>query len=55
MKQIEVVAAIDDEDCIFATQRGYGDMKDGWEFTDTEGVWHLCALDTLNGVGQRMM
>lgn len=34
MKQIEVVAAIihDDEDRIFATQRGYGDMKDGWEF-----------------------
>ena len=34
MKQIEVVAAIihDDEGRIFATQRGYGDMKDGWEF-----------------------
>jgi 8-oxo-dGTP diphosphatase len=34
MKQIEVVAAIihDDEGCIFATQRGYGDYKDGWEF-----------------------
>ena len=57
IKQIEVVAAIihDDEDCIFATQRGYCDMKDGWEFPDTEGVWHLCVLDTLNGVGQRMM
>lgn len=40
MKQIEVVAAIlhDDEDCIFATQRGYCDMKDGWEFPDTKGA-----------------
>jgi len=34
MKQIEVVAAIihDDEGRIFATQRGYGDFKDWWEF-----------------------
>ena len=34
MKQIEVVAAIihDTEGRIFATQRGYGDMKNGWEF-----------------------
>jgi len=34
MKQIEVVAAIihDEQGNIFATQRGYGDMKDGWEF-----------------------
>ena len=33
MKQIEVVAAIIQKDGrIFATQRGYGDMKDGWEF-----------------------
>ncbi len=34
MKQIEVVAAIihDDEDRIFATQRGYGEWKDWWEF-----------------------
>ncbi|MBQ8065887.1 MAG: (deoxy)nucleoside triphosphate pyrophosphohydrolase [Prevotella sp.] len=34
MKQIEVVAAIihDDEGRIFATQRGYGDYKDYWEF-----------------------
>ena len=33
MKQIEVVAAIiRDGDKIFATQRGYGDFKDGWEF-----------------------
>lgn len=34
MKQIEVVAAIihDSEGHIFATQRGYGDYKDWWEF-----------------------
>ena len=34
MKQIEVVAAIihDAEGRIFATQRGYGDWKDWWEF-----------------------
>ena len=33
MKQIEVVAAIiRKEDQIFATQRGYGDFKDWWEF-----------------------
>lgn len=33
MKTIKVVAAvIRSEDKIFATQRGYGDMKGGWEF-----------------------
>ena len=34
MKQTEVVAAIihDDEGHIFATQRGYGEWKDWWEF-----------------------
>ena len=34
MKQIEVVAAIihDANGHIFATQRGYGDFKDFWEF-----------------------
>ena len=32
MKTIKVVAAIiKDEDRIFATQRGYGEFKDGWE------------------------
>lgn len=32
--QIEVVAAIIRKgDMIFATQRGYGDYKDGWEFS----------------------
>ena len=33
MKQIEVVAAIiRREGCLFATQRGYGEWKDWWEF-----------------------
>ncbi len=33
MRTIKVVAAIiRDGDKIFATQRGYGDFKDGWEF-----------------------
>ena len=34
MKRVEVVAAIirDGEGRIFATQRGYGDFKDFWEF-----------------------
>ena len=34
MKHIEVVAAIihDDKGSIFATQRGYGEYKDWWEF-----------------------
>ena len=33
MKTINVVAAIiRDGDRIFATQRGYGEFKDGWEF-----------------------
>lgn len=33
MKTIKVVAAIiRDGDSIFATQRGYGEYKDGWEF-----------------------
>ena len=33
MKTIRVVAAIIVENGrVFATQRGYGDFKDGWEF-----------------------
>ena len=33
MKRIEVVAGIiKDSNKIFATQRGYGEFKDGWEF-----------------------
>ena len=33
MKTVHVVAAvIRKDDKIFATQRGYGEFKDGWEF-----------------------
>ena len=33
MKTVNVVAAIIREgDRVLATQRGYGDQKDGWEF-----------------------
>lgn len=33
MKNIEVVGAvIKKENLVFATQRGYGEFKDGWEF-----------------------
>lgn len=33
MKRIDVVAAVIQKDQkIFATQRGYGEFKDGWEF-----------------------
>ncbi|MBR3355427.1 MAG: (deoxy)nucleoside triphosphate pyrophosphohydrolase [Oscillospiraceae bacterium] len=37
MKKIRVVAAIihsfkEGKEVVFATQRGYGDFKDGWEF-----------------------
>ncbi len=33
MKTVKVVAAvIKDKNKIFATQRGYGEFKDGWEF-----------------------
>lgn len=33
MKKVKVVAAIIiDDNKVFATQRGYGDFKDGWEF-----------------------
>ncbi len=33
MKSIEVVAAVIKDDAkVFATQRGYGEFKDGWEF-----------------------
>ena len=32
MKTVKVVAIIIHNNRIFATQRGYGDFKDGWEF-----------------------
>ena len=35
MKVVKVVAAIIiDNNKVFATQRGYGEFKDGWEFLD---------------------
>ena len=68
MKQIEVVAAIihDGAGRIFATQRGYGEWKDGWEFpggkmepgeTPEEALKReiLEELDTEIAVGDRLM
>lgn len=64
MKTIEVVAAIiRDGDKIFATQRGYGEFKDGWEFpggkieegeTPTEALIREIKeeLDTIIEVGE---
>lgn len=47
-KHIEVVAAIIQKDnAILATQRGYGDLKDGWEFPGGKieaGEAHVEAL-----------
>lgn len=40
MKTVNVVAAIiQDGDRIFATQRGYGEFKDGWEFPGGKIEW----------------
>lgn len=48
MKQIEVVAAVIRQgDRIFATQRGYGEFKDWWEFPGGKmepGETPACAL-----------
>lgn len=48
MKTIEVVAGvIRDGDRVFATQRGYGEFKDGWEFPGGKmepGETPECAL-----------
>ena len=66
MKTIHVVAAIIvDEDRVFATQRGYGDWKDYWEFPGgkvesgemPEAALHreiLEELDTEIAVGERI-
>ena len=66
MKTIHVVAAIIvDGDRVFATQRGYGDWKDYWEFPGgkvelgemPEAALHreiLEELDTEIAVGERI-
>ena len=66
MKTIHVVAAIIvDGDRVFATQRGYGDWKDYWEFPGgkvelgemPEAALHreiLEELDTKIAVGERI-
>ena len=66
MKTIHVVAAIIvDGDRVFATQRGYGDWKDYWEFPGgkvelgemPEAALHreiLEVLDTEIAVGERI-
>ena len=63
MKVVKVVAAvIEDGDRIFATQRGYGEFKDGWEFpggkiepgeTPQQALWREIKeeLDTEISVG----
>ena len=56
MKTVRVVAAvIRDGDKIFATQRGYGDLKGGWEFPGgkiEEGETPQAALERdYGGIG----
>ena len=52
MKTIRVVAAVikavnkDGEPIIFATQRGYGALKDGWEFP---GGMNCFWCEVING------
>lgn len=66
MKTIRVVAAIiKNNDKIFATQRGYGEFKDGWEFpggkieegeTPEEALVREIKeeLDTVISVGEKI-
>ena len=67
MKTIRVVAAVirsenkEGRPIIFATQRGYGELKDGWEFPGgkiEEGetditIRHSICLWIVSGVGYR--
>lgn len=67
MKTIKVVAAvIRDGDRVFATQRGYGPQKDGWEFpggkiepgeTPRQALVREIReeLDTLIDVGEKLI
>ena len=49
MKVIEVVAAIIfDKNKIFATQRGYGEFKDWWEFPGGKVEKNEAKQDALN-------
>lgn len=66
MKTVKVAAAIIRRDNkIFATQRGYGEFKDGWEFPGgkiEDGETSECAvmrevqeeLDTIISVGEKL-
>ena len=66
MKTVKVVAAIiRNNNKIFATQRGYGEFKDGWEFPGGKveaGETSECALireiqeelDTMISVGEKL-
>ncbi len=48
MKRIEVVAAIIIKgDKVFATQRGYGEFKDWWEFPGGKIEAGECPQDAL--------
>ena len=47
LKRIEVVAAVifDEQGRIFATQRGYGERKDWWEFPgETQALQDLLIV-----------
>ena len=67
MKVVKVVAAvIEDGGRIFATQRGYGEFKDGWEFpggkiepgeTPQQALWREIKeeLDTEISVGDLLI